>query len=327
VLAALRRAVDRGVKIRVVHEPAALGSRCDLFGAEAGDKSEGCKAERDLKEAIVASGGSFVPFQKDVFCADPAKPCFLHGKMVIADGQAALVSTGNFNSSNLCNRSRDPKVCNRDFSVVSRDAEVVQFLSAVAENDLAQKSYDLSSMFTPSLKDKVTVSPFSLDPLVALVDSAVRSIRIENQYLTEPTLNAAIMAAARRGVHVEVTVASLCSFGPPNPKQKEASATLFTDFERAGIDVRLLPSQFQIGGRPGYLHAKAMVIDGASAWVGSVNGSWSALSNNREFGLFFSNAEAVAPLEKILADDHASTDMETWQESLACAKDPHVLQP
>ena len=76
-----------------------------------------------------------------------------------------------------------------------------------------------------------------------------------------------------------------------------------------------------VGGKPGYLHAKAMVVDGERAWVGSVNGSTAATSANREFGVFFSEPSQVAALEASLEADFADEGSESWQESLACKND------
>ena len=76
-----------------------------------------------------------------------------------------------------------------------------------------------------------------------------------------------------------------------------------------------------INGTPGYLHAKVMVADGARAWIGSVNGSDTATSDNREFGIFFSTPADVEALDQQIIADHNAAAAETWQQSLACTKD------
>jgi phosphatidylserine/phosphatidylglycerophosphate/cardiolipin synthase-like enzyme len=321
VLAALRRALGRGVVIGVVQEPKSLGSTCNLFADEVTTPSAGCADQRAFRQEVLARGGTYVPYRKETLCATTSIPCFLHGKMVIADSRAALVSTGNFNSSNLCNRSQNPSRCNRDYSVITRDPETVKFLAAVFAQDTLGERYDLAAQLTPSLSEKLTVSPLSRPPLVELIGSARSSIHVENQYLEDREMNEALMDAARRGVKVEITVASLCAFGPPSARDQAQAKELFGAFDAAGIETRLLPEQFKVGGRPGYLHAKAMVVDGARAWVGSVNGSASALANNREFGLFFSSQASVGELDALLTADHSSSAMETWSESLECKKD------
>lgn len=326
VRTALRRALARKVKIRVVKEPAPVNDSCDVFAPIAPDEKSPCLDQKKLRKEIIAQGGDYVPFNKDNLCADSRKPCFEHGKMVIADKKAVLISTGNFNSSNLCNLAQNPARCNRDFSMIARESEVVTFLSNLFEKDLKGDAYNVKAMlFSGRLRERITVSPYSLEPLTQLIDSATLSIRIVNQYLNEPNLNQALIRAAARGVKVEMTLASACSFAPPTLPEIKSLGTLFKSFDQAGFSVRMLPSQLKINGKPGYLHAKAIVIDDKTAWVGSVNGSSAALSNNREFGMIFSEQKWVAPLIKILDTDHASPDVETWQESLLCKKDAASL--
>lgn len=322
ILGALRRALDRKVAIRVIKEPEPFNSKCALFAVKEGKEiSEGCKDERRFKREVLAAGGSYVPFNRENLCGDPVRRCFLHGKMVIADSRAVLLSTGNFSKTNLCNLDEDPDRCNRDYTMLTRDAELVGFFSSVFANDLKGEKYDLASLITPSVQAKATVSPYSLYPLVSLIHSANKTIRIANQYLKDKDMNAALVAAAMRGVHVEVTLASLCAFGPPKPETIEESKELLSSLEEAGIEIRMLPARLRIQGKPGYMHAKALLVDDTNAWVGSVNGSWTALSNNREFGLIFSEPNAVKALASSLIDDHVSPDVETWQESLDCKKD------
>lgn len=322
VRAAIRDAVARKVKVRVVKEPEPINSSCDVFAPIKPEDDPECADQKKLKDEIVSSGGGYVPFNKAKLCATPEKICFEHGKMIIADKKAVLISTGNFNSSNLCNLSRNPSKCNRDFTMIERDPRVVNLLSYVFESDFKGESYDLKKLLSESgLKNRVTISPLSLEPLVELVGSAKHSIRVQNQYLKEKQLNQALFEAAKRGVKVEITLASLCSFGPPNSRDSENSKTLFQSFEAAGFSVRFLPSRFKINGKPGYMHAKAIVIDDRVAWVGSVNGSMTAMTNNREFGLIFTQREWVDSLNLVLKSDHQSPDTENWAESLACLKD------
>lgn len=318
----LRNALARGVRIRVVQEPEPLNDECLLFTDVQASDAKRCADLKRLRGEVISRGGAYVPFNKAALCANASKYCFQHGKLMIADAKALLVSTGNFNTSNLCNLKRNPTRCNRDYSMVIRDTETVRFLSAIFEQDLAAKPYDLESMVVNDPQTKVvTVSPFSREPLVNLIKAAKKSIRVENQYLQERTLNVALMDAARRGVNVEITLASACAFGKPGPGEAKSLTKRYSEFEAAGIRLRMLPSRFKINGRPGYLHAKAFVVDDELGWVGSVNGSITATSNNREFGVVFRQASWVKALTAVLDFDHRSTDTQSWKQSLNCVKD------
>ena len=324
VKAGLRRALKRGVHVRVIKEPRPNGDSCDVFAGPKDGESADCADQKMLRTEIQEQGGVYIPFDKATFCPQPSKPCSQHGKMVIADENAALVSTGNFNSTNLCNLNLgngNPDKCNRDFSVVTRDSEVLLTLSRIFEGDLARRPYDLKALLQGSVADKLTVSPLSLEPLIKFIASAKNSIRVQNQYLKEPALNDALMQAARRGVHVEIVTASACSFGHPSSSDINSVRKIYGQFDSAGIASRMFSASIAINGKPGYLHSKAIVIDDERAWVGSVNGSTAAVSNNREFGLFFAQPKWVSALVEIMNADFSATGAETWEESLSCAKD------
>lgn len=325
---ALRAALARKpepVRVRVIKDPDPLGESCRYFEPAAPSDSAGCRDQKELVAEVRASpGGAFLPFNKAELCGGHtkkggAKKCFEHGKLLIVDGRHALLSTGNFNSTNLCNLRRSPRVCNRDFSYITSDTDVVKTAGAVFEGDLRGTHYDLAALLTPAVSAKLTVSPYSLEPLLAFINSAKKTIRIENQYLKEKAIDEALEAKAAAGVKVQVMVSSLCSFG--KPKSSAASERLFGGFEQAGVEPRLFTSSMKVGGRPGYLHAKAIVVDDERAWVGSVNGSSTATSANREFGVFFDRAEDVRRLDAILETDFSSPQSETWRESMQCLKD------
>lgn len=332
VLSELSSAIrERGVRVRIVKDPTPVNSTCDVFApADEGGKPDNpkCAAQKKLLAEVRASeGGVYVPFVKAELCGqfkgqDKGK-CFEHGKMVIVDGTVALISTGNFNSSNLCNQNQKPSTCNRDFSYVTRDKDVIAGLKNVFESDLTQKRYDLKELLTsnPDLAAKMTVSPYSLEPLVQFVNSAQASLKIQNQYLKETGWNNAIIDAAKRGVKVEMMLTSACSFGPPSETEKRKLSELYKKFENAGVQLRFFTKKIKIKNANGYLHSKVMIADGAKAWVGSVNGSTSAVSRNREFGIFFNQPKRVQELENVLDRDFREENSETWQETLACAKD------
>ena len=319
--AQLRSALANNIKVRIIKEPNPLGDNCEMFQGTVEKDSPDCVDSKKLKDEIITKGGAYIPFNKKELCADSNKPCFLHGKMILVDDETALISSGNFNSSNLCNLHLNPDKCNRDYTMIVNEPETLKALKQIFEADLLAKHYDLKQILDSTQAKHLTVSPLSLEPIVSLINSAKKSIYLENQYLKENTMNKALADAAKKGVHVEITLASVCSFGPPSAKESEQLKTLFSDFDTATISTKMLPAKFQIDGKPGYLHAKAMVIDETTAWVGSVNGSISATSNNREFGFIFTDPNWVKKLQDILQSDHQHQDMETWQESLQCLKD------
>jgi cardiolipin synthase len=321
VINAIKGAVDRGVRVRVVKEDKPVGASCRVFVAKTTSDSQSCKDQKDLVTYIQAGGGQYVAFKDATLCGVAGSSCFEHGKMVIADGNQVLLSTGNFNTSSLCDKPESPSACNRDYAVVSTDTDVVTTLTQIFEKDLKGSSYSMTDELTQAPTKKITVSPISLPPMVAFLASAQTKIQIQNQYLKDPTLNQAILDAAKRGVAVEVMVASACSFGKPSAGDVTKWKATYGAFETAGIKSRAFTRNIKINGIAGYLHAKAIVVDGTRAWVGSVNGSTTSTSNNREYGIFLDNVTEVKKLQAFMDQDFKDPAGETWQDSATCKYD------
>ncbi|MBC7397389.1 MAG: hypothetical protein H7333_08095 [Bdellovibrionales bacterium] len=326
VLSAIKNAIDRGVRLRILKEPNPVGGSCKVFRPKSSSDSQTCIAEKNLLDYVTNHGSSYLPFNKDL-CALPGAKCFQHGKMVIIDQEKVMLSTGNFNTSSLCAHSEHPTTCNRDYSVVSSDPKVVQLLKVTFEKDLTGVPYDLSNLLIKYAVQKITISPYSLAPLLKFIGSAKRVIRIQNQYLKDPDLNNAILAAAARGVEVQVMISSACSFNVPSVGDEKTWTRIFTAFDQAGIKSRIFTRSMKINQVAAYLHAKAIVVDDARAWVGSVNGSTTSLTNNREYGIFIDDLVEVQKLNSFMETDFVNANSESWQESLVCKKDPQAVLP
>lgn len=319
-VAAIRKAMARNVKVRVVKEPAPLGDSCKVFEENPNDDDD-CKTQKSLMSEIKSSGGDYVAFNKQELCGGTSAKCFLHGKMVIADEKVVMISTGNFNKSNLCNQRQNPTKCNRDYSVVIRDGDVTKVLEKIFVNDLAAKRYDLAAILDDTVKNKITVSPLSLEPTLAFLKTAKKSIKIQNQYLKETNMNKALLEAASNKISVEIMMASACSFGKPNEKASKNFSDLLSPFDQAGVKTKMFTVKNIVGGHAGYMHAKTILIDDTYAWVGSVNGSTTALTMNREFGAFLTDTKSIQKLREVMDKDFINPGAESWQDSLLCKND------
>ena len=318
----LRDAMKRGVTLQIIQEPKPVGVSCDVFGTGGSPKEADCADEQSLVSEVRAAGGTYEPFNKANLCPNGGGKggtgCYEHGKIALADG-IALVSTGNFDSTNLC--IDNTKTCNRDYSMMIEDPTTVSTIKSIFEADLRGQSYNLAAMIPNSLQGILTVSPDSLQPMVDFINSAKTSIDFETQYLEEPTINAALEAAAKRGVQVSVTVSSICAFGTPAPSAALKFKTTYSSFDGAGISSKMFNASNKINGHAGYMHAKALVVDHTHAWLGSENGSTESMTQNREYGVIFDDAQWVDYVLGIVTGDHDSADSETWEQSLVCEKD------
>lgn len=335
VRSALYDVMAKDVRVRVIKEPKALGEKCDVFSDSAAPKKKAgkkkmsekaaadCAEQRALVIAIRAKGGAFVPFAKKQLCGrvKAASRCFEHGKMILVDtDRMALISTGNFSATNLCDLGAKPSRCNRDYSYITRDTRITSSLHEIFEKDLLGKRYDLASIVgKPEVAARLTVSPYSREPLFAFLRSAKKSIQFQTQYLyANSELPDVLIAKAKEGVTVEVQLADVCSFGKPTETKAYENYLVFSAMESAGIKLRMFNKTHKINGKPGYLHAKAIVVDGTRAWVGSVNGSATSIDQNREFGLFFTHPVRVEMLSTLMRRDIEEPTAQTWRDSLNC---------
>lgn len=317
---AIDRALDRGVRVRIIVDEEAARD-CKLLSPPQPNEDANCTDLRALFRKISDKGGAVARFAKENLCGVKGKYCHQHGKMVIVDETFALISSGNFNPPNLCNKRQKLSRCNRDYSYVTYEPSALQVLLEVFANDLQGESYDLAKTLAKDASGRLTVSPLSATPILQAIQAAQKIVQVENQYLQDPEMNAALIAAAQRGVKVEVTTASACAFGKPNQQEREKITEIYSAFDAAGISSRMFTRSMKVGNMPGYLHGKALLVDQNLGWVGSINGSFTAFQLNREFGAFFREIKETAKLEQFLVQDHLHAKSVSWQESLDCVNE------
>jgi phosphatidylserine/phosphatidylglycerophosphate/cardiolipin synthase-like enzyme len=318
VHAALRRALSRDVAVRVIVEPSTVGGDCKLaFQNDGKLGGENCGVYLDALADLQAAGAEIKPFPKTL-CGGDAKTCVEHGKLVVADGKTALVSTGNFNASNLCSLTPKASRCNRDFSVIVDDEPSVRALAAVFAHDFTAESYDVNAVLAQFPGHRLTVSPVSAPELFAFLGEAKSSLALQAQYLKDPSLNEVLTEIAQSGVQVRATVASACSFGPMTEKESAKVAGTMQPLVDAGIDVKMFTTRNVIAGKQAYMHSKVFVVDRAKAWVGSTNGSRQAIYANREFGVFLEDPKDVEKLLAVVDADHDSEANEELADNLNC---------
>ncbi|MBS1958600.1 MAG: phosphatidylserine/phosphatidylglycerophosphate/cardiolipin synthase family protein [Bdellovibrionales bacterium] len=325
VIQALENAVARGVRLRIVQDGAPLGVACKIFDPLVQTDPQDCQIKKKFVAWVRQHKGSYEPYNTKALCSPTAKYCYEHGKILIADSSVALISTGNFNPSNFCDYLEKPEACNRDYTIMTRDKNVLRTLGYIFEFDLKGETYNLQQILSTPMAARITVSPFSLDPIIKFIQSAKTSIMIQNQYLNDPTMNAALIDAAKRGVKIYMQVSSVCYFQKPDAYTVDKWTRNFTAFDQAGIQSRMFTEKMKINNFPGYLHAKAILIDGNRLWVGSVNGSTQSLTVNREFGLFMTAPQTIKKFVQKFTGDFKNAYAVNWQDSLNCKYDSPAL--
>ncbi|HEX8983635.1 MAG TPA: phospholipase D-like domain-containing protein [Ktedonobacterales bacterium] len=255
VIYALEDAAQRGVDVRVMLEANPYGS--------------GATSPQQTLQELKASGVK----------AETANPAFhyTHEKAIIVDGAMLLVLTANLTKSGLGGSSYAE---NREYGVIDTAAKDVREAAAIFTADWQRTA--------PTVDDpNLVVSPVNARAmLAAFIASAHSTLIVEDEEMYDPATEDALVAAARRGVQVEVAL--------PAPNGSTSGSDV-ARLVQSGVHVRYVSAV--------YMHAKMMVADGKLGFVGSENFSANSLDDNRELGILISGSSALAILQQTFTQD------------------------
>jgi phosphatidylserine/phosphatidylglycerophosphate/cardiolipin synthase-like enzyme len=200
---------------------------------------------------------------------------YMHAKAMVRDDAFALVSTGNY--------SRTYILKERNYTALLTDVSDVADLAAVFDADWNRTAPDLSCT-------RLVVSPVNArDRIVALIAGATTSIDIESMQYDDSEVEKAVLARRAAGVAVRVLLAA--------PSWISANTKAGGDLAAQGVSARWLDSPS--------VHVKAIVVDGARAYLGSENISYTSLTKNREIGIIHEDAAALGLMQSTFESDWA----------------------
>jgi len=198
---------------------------------------------------------------------------YMHAKILVIDDKEAIISTGNFALSYIQKE--------RNFVARDDDPADVASLAALFDADWNRKAPDLSCT-------RLVVSPInSRARILALIDSATKSIVVESMQLADDDVRNAIAKRKTAGVDVRVLVAD------PSWVDTNTDAAVFCS--NYGIPAKWLAAPA--------IHVKAIVVDGARAYLGSENLTFTSLNKNREVGLIASEPDVVKTMSDTFEKD------------------------
>jgi cardiolipin synthase A/B len=122
------------------------------------------------------------------------------------------------------------------------------------------------------------------------IASAHQSLDVEIYELTDRRIVSALEEASARGVQVRV-------LAEPLPGGKAVNASTMADLARRGVATRDTSPAFRL------THEKAMVADGNSALVMSMNLVAETFDSSRDFGIYDSDTADVAEIEAVFQAD------------------------
>ena len=287
VVAAMRRAAARGVRVRVLVEEGFYAKYPELPDSLAKEKGISVR-HIDGKKAF---GGGI-----------------LHAKYFVVDDREAYLGSQNFDYRSLSHI--------HELGVRSADAHVVTSLEATFDRDfrvagdepsmahaIAPRANGGQVTFAASPKDALPEGVvWDLPLLVERIRNAKREILVQvlgyKAALRDGTafdlLDRELRAAAARGVAVTLQVGHWHG--------KEPSLLALRD---AGIRVRIVQVADHSSGQIPFarvIHAKYMVVDRQRSWVGTSNWEGDYFLKSRNVGVFVEDAAFAERLAAVFAD-------------------------
>jgi len=272
----LRRAVGRGVEVRVLVDASPVGGVA--------------RREVRLLDSLSDAG-----IDVRVVGGDHSPYAFHHPKYVVVDDRA-LVTTENWKPAGTGGRS------SRGWGVVLHDGTVADELAAVFRADgrpgVAVRWQEYRAEVSTTTREpangtyprrfesrrleaervRVLVAPDNAETeLVRELRTADRSIRIQQMSMDRGPLLNATLSAARRGVSVRILLSQAWYVREENRRLVEWLRDLAA---RQGLDLEA--KLVEPRSRYGKVHAKGAVIDDDRVVVGSLNWNHRSATRNRE---------------------------------------------
>ena len=301
VVAAIERAVARGVKVRFLADAVFAPKYPDTLA-----RLQSSGAEVRILDFGKRGGG------------------VLHAKYFVVDGVEAFVGSQNFDWRSLAHiqemgvRVFSPVFAGALLDVLDTDWELAAGGPAGARSHrrplapvTTRSGEAITLVGSPNgwLPDE---SSWELPKLVALLDGAARAIDLQVlTYKTKerdgsafPTLDQALRRAAGRGVHVRVLVSDWSS-----KPGSEARAALEDLAKAPNVEVRVITIPPWSGGPIPFArvaHAKYLVVDRRRAWVGTSNWEGDYFTKSRNVGVVAEGGALPPRLDDVFEDGWSS---------------------
>lgn len=281
------------------------------------------KGESELFDDLVRMGVHGVSAPS---CANPTVRFFSssHEKVIVIDGEWTLVQSGNYSDNSIPlnvvdgGEKNNFRTGNRDTGLAVKSTKLAKLFTEILRADMAlvmATPQMLASLpdedmflveaapkkspakFFPSKRFKIK-SPLALTPVLSpdnymdvvpkLLANATASILIEQQYVRakQPhirTLLSAMAKARAKNPDLDIRIVLGKIFDDDDlPKEMENLKILAEDFGlNLGTNVRYINTNQLV-----HCHNKMIVVDGRAVLISSQNWSDSAVSKNREAGLW-----------------------------------------
>ncbi len=201
---------------------------------------------------------------------------FTHQKSIVVDGQTAVIMTSNLTKGAFTK--------NREYGILDRDPADAAITQQIFDADWEHKPIAVSSR-------NLVVSPDnSRTQLATLISSARKSVHVQDEVMADPAIFKLLGDRAKAGVDVRVQLGRLSGSADEDAKR---------DLLAAGV------KQIRVVDSP-TLHAKMVLVDKKSAYVGSINLTTNSLDKNRELGVIVDDPRTIADIGATAEKDWAA---------------------
>ncbi len=195
----------------------------------------------------------------------------------------------------------------RDFATTCTDPVVVGQLRQLFENDWQYSAAvgQTPAVFNPTSpisSSDLIISPVnSAERMVGFYQSALQTLDVYSEILGNAVLESELVAAVVRGVRVRLISPFRVNGGSPETQNRQVAS--LSALSALGVNVH-------VNGRQNpalpYMHARAAIVDGQSAYLGSISLSPDSAVFNREMGLIFRDSLTVEQLQAQFDSDYDS---------------------
>jgi cardiolipin synthase A/B len=256
---------------------------------------------------------------------EPAPYRYDHAKYIVIDRRAILLTSENFKYSGFPPAGMTG---NRGWGVYLEDPGLAEYFSIVYLTDYSGKSmtaYNGSAgtpesmpsgkytvEFQPGYFTGATVrpviSPDTSNQITELINSAERSIEIEQAYITNETTNSlnpylsAAINASRRGVHVRVLLDSYWYNIEDETDNDEMVALInrIGSYEHIPLEARCADLSTNDIDK---IHNKGVIVDDQYVLVSSINWNSNSPNFNREAGVIIDHPGVARYFLDVFEDD------------------------
>jgi cardiolipin synthase A/B len=281
ILQHLEAALRRGVRVRVIVDR----GKYEALASEQGN----------LAQYLTSAGGR-------LHLSNPIFPRSFP-KIILVDANLLVYGSACLDETTFMHY--------RDFATSNNDPQLLAELQRLFANDWAYSAalgkepppFNPTPPISPISGSDLIVSPVNgAARLVRLFQAAARTLDVYTELLGNPTLESELAAAVERGVKVRLIAPIEVNGGTPEIEELQFAS--LTALAVAGVDVHVSgPDETR---QLPYMHARAAVVDGRIAYLGSVSLSPDSITFNREMGLISRQPSLVRALAAQFRSDYGS---------------------